>query len=77
MAKQMCWVDCPPPHFHALYGEFEAQYDIETLDGIDGRLPRRAHALVVEWASLHREELRVNWGKCQIRAPAISISPLE
>ena len=33
-----------PPHFHALYGEYEAVVDIQKLEVIDGRLPRRALA---------------------------------
>lgn len=74
---RMYWEDHPPPHFHALYGEFEAQYDIATLDILQGSLPRRAHALVVEWASLHKSELLANWERCQIPAPAVSIEPLE
>jgi hypothetical protein len=44
---RMCWDDHPPPHFHAVYGEHEEQYNIATLDIINGELPRRAHALVV------------------------------
>jgi len=28
---RMYWDDHPPPHFHALYGEHEAQYNIATL----------------------------------------------
>jgi hypothetical protein len=32
----------PPPHFHAIYGEHEAKIGIETLELIEGRLPRRA-----------------------------------
>ncbi|EQD34586.1 hypothetical protein B2A_12742 [mine drainage metagenome] len=43
---RMSWDDHPPPHFHALYGEHEAQYNIASLDIINGSLPRRAHALV-------------------------------
>ena len=73
----MYWEDHPPPHFHALYGEFEAKYAIATLDVLQGSLPRRAHALVVEWASLHKSELFANWERCQIPAPAVRIEPLE
>jgi hypothetical protein len=29
---RMYWDDHPPPHFHALYGKHEAQYNIATLD---------------------------------------------
>ena len=74
---RMYWDDHPPPHFRALYGEYEAQYNIATLDIINGKLPRRAHALVVEWASLHKDELMKNWDRCQVPAPAVPIEPLE
>ena len=50
-----------PAHFHALYGEFEALIEIETLSVFRGSLPRRALALVLEWAALHRTELREDW----------------
>ena len=45
----MYYNDPMPPHFHAEYGEHEAIYEIETLDVARGGLPRRAHALVMEW----------------------------
>ena len=54
---QMFWQDHAPPHFHALYGEFEALIDIRTLEVIRGSLPRRALSLVREWATLHHDEL--------------------
>ena len=74
---RMYWDDHPPPHFHALYGEFEAQYNIVTLDVIVGALPRRAHAMVVEWASLHKDELMKNWERCQLPTSTVPIAPLE
>ncbi|MFZ0942892.1 MAG: DUF4160 domain-containing protein [Syntrophobacteraceae bacterium] len=40
-----------PPHFHALYSEFEALINIQTLEIYQGKLPRRALALVLEWAA--------------------------
>jgi len=51
---QMFWRDHAPPHFHALYAECEALIDIRTLEVIEGGLPRRALALVLEWAQEHR-----------------------
>jgi hypothetical protein len=54
---QKYWQEHPPPHFHALYAEYEAQIDIRTLGIIEGSLPRRALALVLEWAEEHRAEL--------------------
>ncbi len=53
--------DHPPAHFHVFYAGSEAAVSIETLDLVAGSLPRRAMALSVEWAMMHRPELRENW----------------
>ena len=47
---RMFFNDHEPPHFHAVYGEQEALIEIETLAIYRGYLPRRALALVLEWA---------------------------
>jgi hypothetical protein len=57
----MYWRDHNPAHFHARYGDFEALIRIDTLEVIRGSLPRRALALVLEWASEHRLELNEDW----------------
>ena len=54
---QMFWREHAPPHFHALYAEHEALIDIRTLAVMRGSLPRRALALVQEWATLYQDEL--------------------
>ena len=46
---QMFWSDHAPPHFHALDAEHEAVVDIRTPEIIEGGLPRRAMALMLEW----------------------------
>jgi Domain of unknown function (DUF4160) len=74
---QMFWADHSPPHFHALYAEFEALIDIRTLEVIRGSLPRRALALVLEWAALHREELTEDWNLCARKQTPRKIQPLE
>ncbi|MFN6944944.1 MAG: DUF4160 domain-containing protein [Cytophagaceae bacterium] len=51
----MYFSDHNPPHFHAQYEQYQAEYDIRSLDIIVGKLPNRAHALVLEWASNHKE----------------------
>lgn len=43
---EMYWREQALPHFHALYGEFEALIDIRTFEGIGGGLPKRALNLV-------------------------------
>jgi hypothetical protein len=40
----MFWREHPPPHFHALYGEYEVQIDLRDLSVLRGTLPRRAMA---------------------------------
>lgn len=66
-----------PPHFHALYAEYEALIDIQTLEVIQGKLPRRALVLVLEWANEHRSELMEDWNLCQAKQLPKPIKPLE
>jgi hypothetical protein len=54
---RMFYDDHPPPHFHAVYGEFSAQVAIANSEPIGGQLPTRALRLVAEWAAQHRTEL--------------------
>ena len=49
------------PHFHAVYGEYNAVFDIVTLEMMEGDLPSRAHKLVKEWASEYKNELLHMW----------------
>ena len=74
---QMFWGDHVPPHFHALYGEYEVIINIRTLEIMKGFMPRRALALVLEWASLHREELMEDWKLCEMKQMPVKIEPLE
>jgi len=74
---QMFWADHAPPHFHALYGEHEALIDIRTLEVTRGALPRRALALVLEWAVMHRAELMEDWQLCETKESPKKIAPLE
>lgn len=53
--------DHNPPHFHARYGDSEAVFSIQTLEIIEGNLPKRAILLITEWAVLHRTELLEDW----------------
>lgn len=74
---QMFWNDHAPPHFHALYGEFEVLINIQTLEIIKGTMPRRALALVLEWAAEYRHELMEDWKLCELRQTPRKIAPLE
>jgi hypothetical protein len=73
----MYYQDHAPPHFHAIYGEHEAIINIETASVMEGQLPRRAASLACEWAALHRDELRRNWGLARTGQPLEPVPPLE
>ena len=73
----MYFGDHNPPHFHAIYQEDSAEYDINTFAVIRGNLPDRAHALVLEWASLHRAELLEDWKLASEKKEIKKIAPLK
>jgi len=58
---RMYFGDHVPPHFHASYAEFTAQISIINLGIVQGYLPPKALSLIIEWASIHQEELIRNW----------------
>ena len=72
----MYYKDHVPPHFHAIYGEYEITVEIES-GVINGRFPRRALRLVLEWLELHKDELLENWHLVEEKKPLKKIAPLE
>ncbi len=71
------WKDHLPPHFHAEYNEHEVLIRINDLSIYSGSLPSRAFGLVMEWASLHQQELIDNWKLAQQDLPLNKIEPLK
>jgi hypothetical protein len=69
--------DHAPAHFHARQGGHEVAIAIETLAIIRGRLTPRAHALVVEWAAMHADELIADWELARSGLPLRRIAPLQ
>ena len=57
----MYFNDHHPPHFHAKYNEYRGKITINELQLIEGKLPKRVMALLLEWANNHRTELLENW----------------
>ena len=64
------------PHFHALYGEYEAVIAIRGLRVLEGRLPRHALELVRAWGKLHGEELERDWELARGGHPLRRVAPL-
>jgi hypothetical protein len=73
----MFYEDHPPPHFHAVYGGQRILIGIDPIQVLQGRLPRRALSLVLEWAALHQAELRDNWRRARQHLPLQPIEPLD
>jgi len=73
----MYWRDHPPPHFHAIYGDYAAQFAIETGEILEGKFPRKATQLVKEWIELYRAELLEAWNLAQAERELSKIPPLE
>lgn len=74
---QMFFKDHAPPHFHVKYGDFKAVIDINSLSLLNGKLPRRALNLVLDWAELHQAELLEDWRLCEEMQNPKPIAPLE
>lgn len=73
---RMFYRDHNPPHFHAVYADFEDIIDIEKNEIIDGYLPPRVLGLVTEWTALHQIELMDNWERARQQESLKDIAPL-
>ncbi|MGB3542698.1 DUF4160 domain-containing protein [Rubrivirga sp.] len=67
--------DHAPPHFHARYGEDEVIVEIRG-GAVTGKMSKRALRLVLEWASLHEDDLMRNWDLARASEPLEQIEPL-
>ena len=74
---KMFFDDHNPPHFHAEYGDHLALLDIRTLGVFAGQLPPRALGLIIEWATLHRQELLADWERARAQQVLQKTAPLE
>ena len=66
----------PPPHFHAKYGNYHISVEIES-GIIEGKFPKRALHLVLEWYERHRDELLANWNSLEETGEFRKLPPLE
>ncbi|HRN69506.1 MAG TPA: DUF4160 domain-containing protein [Promineifilum sp.] len=74
---RMYYDDHPPPHFHAIYGQYEIQVSIDPIVILNGQLPRRAISMVIEWAAIHQQELMDNWKRLEVNQTMVRIEPLD
>lgn len=73
----MHYGDHSPPHFHVRYGDQKAIVGIKTMALLEGHLSARVFGLVMEWTSLHQEELMKDWDHAMKSEPLDKIAPLE
>jgi len=72
----MHFKDHNPPHFHVQYGEYKAAIAINGLGLLEGDLPSRILGYVIEWASMHKQELMNDWNMLQSAGKYFKIPPL-
>lgn len=72
----MFYNDHNPPHFHAKYGEHEVRVELGSLSILEGKLPPRAEAMVMDWAAIHIDELNREWDLAKAHKPLFQIEPL-
>lgn len=51
----------PPPHFHAIYAEYEELIEIETLETYTGKILNNKRKKVVNWANDNKQVLSENF----------------
>lgn len=73
---RMFYRDHNPPHFHAVYAQYEALIDIEKNEIFSGYLPPRVLGIVTEWTAIHQKELMDNWERARNQESLLSIEPL-
>ena len=73
---RMFYRDHNPPHFHAVYAQYEALVDIEKNELFSGYLPPRVLGIVTEWTALHQKELMDNWERARKQERLLDVEPL-
>jgi hypothetical protein len=54
-----------------------ALIDIRNLSSFSGHLPPRVMGLVIEWATIHQEDLFADWERARAQQELQKIAPLE
>jgi hypothetical protein len=72
----MFYNDHSPPHFHAVYGDYQITVDIAT-GVVQGKFPKRALTHVLEWHAGCQQALQEDWNLARERKALKPIPPLE
>jgi hypothetical protein len=74
---RMYYDEHPPPHFHVIYAEGEAQIGIDPIQVLSSDLPGRVISMAIEWAALHQRELKEDWDQMRADQSPKKIAPLR
>jgi hypothetical protein len=55
------------PHFHAIYGEYNGIFNIQTMEMVEGDMPLRAQRLIKEWAGQYQQDLLLMWNNNEFK----------
>ena len=55
--------DHNPPHFHAVFAEYDALIEISTSKILKGDLPKNKLKLILKWAHKNKHSLKLIWNK--------------
>ncbi len=77
IAIYMYFRDHAPPHFHAIYGLFEAEVEIATGGILKGEASDAGSTARAEWSREYQRELAQNWDVARAHQPLRPIPPLE
>ena len=58
-----------PPHFHVVTPDADALVEIETLEILRGKLPRRAETEALTWAKANKATIVAEWNRTNPRFP--------
>lgn len=64
----------PPPHFHAVFAEYRAVFDIRTMRFVMGDLPSGKRQKIVDWAHQHKAALDQAWAAVEAKQKPDKIS---
>ncbi|MEM6396663.1 MAG: DUF4160 domain-containing protein [Bacteroidota bacterium] len=58
---QLFYKDHAPPHFHTKFAEHKSIIRIDSLEIIEGSLPKNKKKLILEWAKENKGTLEEIW----------------
>lgn len=70
-------MDHAPPHFHAIFGDYEAMFSIASGRRLKGKFPVKQERLVTAWAQIYKKELLKNWKSLTCGKGFKKIDPLD